>query len=146
MEQTYTVYRYREAPRPRITLTRPALVLLVVLVSLGGWTFLHHPATSSAAQKQQVHLRPRSATAVLVLNGNGKAGSASDMSTRLLTRGYRSAFANDAQVMTYGRSLVLFRKGWAGEARRLAKDAGIRAFAPLDGRSTRYPLVAIVGQ
>jgi hypothetical protein len=82
---------------------------------------------------------------VLVLNGNGIPGAASDMSTRLFTHGYRSAFATDAQVTTYGSSLILFRRGWAGEAERLAKDSKIRAVAPLDGRHRRYPLVVIIG-
>jgi len=52
--------------------------------------------------------------------------------------------------MTYANSLILFRRGWAAEAERLAKDARIRMVAPLDGHlpagNARYPLVAIVGR
>jgi hypothetical protein len=139
---------YRDLSWRGVTLTRPALLLLLVLVTLGGWTLLHRVGPPAAAQSQ-VPLRPRSATSVLVLNGNGIAGAASDMSTRLLTHGYRSAFATDAQVTTYARSVVLFRPGWEREAERLAKDARIRAVAPLDGPlpagDSRYSLAAIVG-
>jgi len=127
----------------------PALALLIaiVLVALGGWSLLAHSDTPASAGAKP--LRPRSHVSTLVLNGNGVAGAASDMSTRLLTHGYRSAFAMDAQVMTYARSIVLYRRGWAGEAARLAQDARIRAVAPLDGRlpagTSRYPLVVIIG-
>jgi hypothetical protein len=94
-------------------------------------------------------LRPRSTTSVLVLNGSGTAGAAGDVSSRLLTDGYRRAPATNAQVTTYARSVVLFRPGWEREARRLAKDAHIGAVAPLDGplptSDSGYGLVAIVG-
>jgi hypothetical protein len=44
---------------------------------------------------------------------------------------------------------VLFRPGWQREAERLARDAGIRAVAPLDGRVAgayaRLPLVLVLG-
>jgi hypothetical protein len=56
----------------------------------------------------------------------------------------------NAQVTTYARSIVLFRPGWEREAKRLAKDARIRAVAPLDGPlpsgAAAAPLVAIVGR
>ena len=64
--------------------------------------------------------------------------------------GYRSALATDAQVTTYARSVVLYRLGWQSEAERLAKDAQIRAVAPLDGAlpagDSRFPLVVILGR
>lgn len=150
MEQTYTIYRDVSWRGP--TLTRPALLAVVALVTLAGWALVQRADAPflSGAKPLSAPLPPRSAISVLVLNGNGRAGAASDMSTRLLTRGYRSAFATDAQVMTYVGSLILFRRGWATEAERLAKDAGIRMVAPLDGRlpagNSRYPLVAIVGR
>ena len=78
------------------------------------------------------------------------AGAAGIVSSRLLADGYRNAPATDAQVTTYARSIVLFRPGWEREAKRLAKDARIRAVAPLDGPlplgAASTPLVAIVGQ
>ncbi len=142
---------------PRGIVLAVALLLVVALAALGGRAVLHglggtRPVSDTGqVQKGQgsVAVRPRSATSVLVLNGAGIPGAAGGLASRLLAHGYRSALATNAQVMTYARSLVLFRRGWAGEAERLAKDAGIRTVAPLDGTlpatDPRYPLVAIVG-
>jgi hypothetical protein len=152
VEQTYTIYR-RDVSR-RVAAPAPAHLIVIALATIVVWALSHPAGTPAWTQAKHtttasIPLRPRSATSVLVLNGSGTAGAASDTATRLLTRGYRSAFAADAQVMTYARSLILFRRGWAGEAERLAKDARIRAVAPLDGKlpagNSRYPLVAIVG-
>jgi hypothetical protein len=94
-------------------------------------------------------MRPRSRVSVLVLNGNGTSGAAGATATRLLGRGYLSATATDAATDTYATSLVLYRPGWDREARRLARDAGIRVVAALDGRlpagSGRDQLVVILG-
>ncbi len=93
-------------------------------------------------------LRPRRQLSVLVLNGNGVNGEAGTASTRLLGKGYRRTDAADA-VAPYATSLVLFRPGWEPEARRLARDAGVRLVAALDGRLPRadagYQLVLILG-
>lgn len=136
-----------------------ALLLLITIAALGGWLLLHRlfgtrPVSDTGqVQKGQGNVaatvRPRAATSVVVLNGNGIAGAAGGVSSRLLATGYRSATATNAQVTTYARSIVLYRPGWAREAGRLAKDARIHAVAPLDGplppADSRYPLVAIVG-
>ena len=64
-------------------------------------------------------------------------------------RGYRRTGAANAPSHAYARSLVLFRPGWEREARRLARDAGIRTVTPLDGRLSRseagYQLVLVLG-
>ena len=145
MEQTYTVYRVRDVSRRRLA-PKHARLLLIALVTLAGWTLIHRVGTPAAAQTEHEALKPRYAISVLVLNGNGRAGVAGTLADRLLAHGYRTASAADAQVKTYARSLILFRAGWAGEAARLGKDIGIRAVAPLDGRRSRYPLVAILGK
>lgn len=136
-----------------------ALVVAAALVGLAAWALVHRlsgtrpVAAPGHVQKRQpraaaVALRPRAATSVLVLNGSGVSGAAGGVSSRLLAHGYRSAPAENAQVMTYARSLVLYRPGWEREAKRLARDARITAVAPLDGpvpaTGSRYPLVAIV--
>jgi hypothetical protein len=105
--------------------------------------------TRGAARKPVVvPLRARSRLAVLVLNGNGIAHAAGEEATQLLARGYRSAYPTDAPS-TYARSLVLFRPGSEGDAKRLARDVGIRTVSPLDGRlpraDARYQLVLILG-
>jgi hypothetical protein len=137
-----------------------AVLLAIALVALGGRAFLHHSAgtrpvsDTAPVQKRQssaaAAVRPRSATSVIVLNGNGIAGAAGGVSSRLLADGYRSATATNGQITTYARSVVLYQPGWEREAKRLAKDARISAVAPLDGPlpagAAPAPLVAIVGR
>jgi len=130
---------------------------LVALAVIGGLLALHHPAltrpaapTGRASERQKAPpLRPRSRVSVLVLNGNGMSGVAGTTASRLLGRGYRSATATNAATDNYATSLVLYRPGWEREARRLARDAGIRVVAALDGRlpadSERDQLVVILG-
>jgi hypothetical protein len=79
----------------------------------------------------------RGNTAVLVLNGNGRNGAAAVEADRVRVKGYRIAAVGDAPHRGYTRSLVMFRKGFAGEAHRLARDLGIRIVGPLDGVKAR---------
>lgn len=136
-----------------------ALLLVIALTALLGWALLQrlggtrpvaatgHSHTSHA--QTEIGIRPRSATSVLVLNGNGVSGAAGGAANRLLADGYRHASATNAAVTTYSQSFVLYRPGWQNEARRLAKDAHIGAVAPLDGplpaAAPRSPLVVILG-
>lgn len=95
------------------------------------------PVRRVAAPKQQPvpqqALRPRTAVRVLVLNGNGVGGAAAAAASSLRARGYRIGDATNAQRSDYANSMVMFVPGWAQEARRLARDAGIRMVAPVDG-------------
>ncbi len=133
-----------------------ALVLAMALAVVGGLVLLQRlegtrpvPGAGQVPQSQAaVPLRPRSRISVLVLNGDGTTGSAGDEASRLLAKGYRRASAADATA-GYATSLVLFRPGWDGEAKRLAHDAGIRTVAPLDGSlpsaDAGYRLIVILG-
>jgi hypothetical protein len=78
-------------------------------------------------------LRPRRGVRVLVLNGNGVSGAASSAAQRLEAEGYRVGGAGNAPRHDYARSMVMFVPGWLKEARRLARDTGVRLVAPLDG-------------
>lgn len=78
-------------------------------------------------------LRPRSRLSVLVLNGNGVRGAAGAESVTLQTLGYGSSRSEDAPRHDYARSMVLYVPGYAQEARRLGRDAGVRLVATLDG-------------
>ena len=78
-------------------------------------------------------LRARSKVRVLVLNGNGRQGAAHTEAVRLQSLGYRIGGAANADRHDYAQSMVMFVPGWAKEARRLARDAGIRLVAPVDG-------------
>jgi hypothetical protein len=133
------------------------LVLVVVLAVLGGIALLHRlagtrpaPGTGHVSKGPVAPpLRPRSRISVLVLNGNGLNGAAGTEATQLVARGYAHAVPTDAQNHAYARSVVLFRPGWQGEAERLARDSGIAAVAPLDGRVAplyaRDQLIEILG-
>lgn len=93
-----------------------------------------HVRTPAARRRiPSVPLRPRSAVRVLVLNGNGVGGAAAAEAARLHSHGYRISGAKNAQRHDYARSMVMFVPGWIKEARRLARDTGIRMVAPVDG-------------
>jgi hypothetical protein len=140
-----------------------ALAELTALLALAGARIfhVHHAgaqtgpeptrpvaATGRGSSGHVQPLRPRSNVSVLVLNGNGISGAAGTEASTLLADGYRRATASDAP-QAYASSLVLFRPGWEREAKRLARDAGIKAVSPLDGRldgsGARYRLVLILG-
>jgi hypothetical protein len=108
------------------------------------------PGTSRVSKAPALPpLRPRFRISVLVLNGNGASGVAGTTASRLLARGYHSATATNAANDAYAASLVLYRPGWEREAQRLAKDAGVKVVAALDGSlpagSARDQLVLILG-
>ena len=89
------------------------------------------PRTPSPA----AHLARRKVT-VLVLNGNGRQGAAASTASRVSRRGYRIGGVANAPRSDFTRSLVMYRKGFEGEGRRLARDLGIRIVGPLDGLRT----------
>ena len=47
--------------------------------------------------------------------------------------GYRIGGAENAQRHDYARSMVMYVPGWVKEARRFARDTGVRLVAPVDG-------------
>jgi hypothetical protein len=73
---------------------------------------------------------------VLVLNGNGRTGAAATAASTVGGHGYRISAVANAPRMDYPRSIVLFRRGFEGEAKRLAKDVGVQVVGPLDGMKT----------
>jgi hypothetical protein len=79
----------------------------------------------------------RSQTSVLVLNGNGISGAAGETGRRVRGLGYVVGGVGNAPRSDYGRSVVMFRRGYEPEARRLAKDLGIKVVGPLDGLRAR---------
>jgi hypothetical protein len=75
----------------------------------------------------------RGKVTVLVLNGNGRQGAAGAAASRVSRKGYRIGGVANAPRSDFTRSLVMYRKGFEGEGRRLARDLGIRIVGPLDG-------------
>ena len=76
---------------------------------------------------------PRARTGVLVLNGNGRAGAASAEASRLHGLGYVIRGKGNADRQDYATTVVMYRKGFAGEAQRLARDLNVKIVGPLDG-------------
>jgi len=86
------------------------------------------PAKTAAAAEL-----PRRKVTVVVLNGNGRQGAAAAAASRVSRRGYRIGLVANAPSHDYATSLVMYRPGFRGEARRLARDLGVRVVSPLDG-------------
>jgi hypothetical protein len=151
-----------------------AAIELVALALLGGTRIahlfqplVHSPVASARAAAQPAHrtaahvkplklpavpshpLLPRSRVSVLVLNGNGTSGAAATEAAQIHALGYPLPAAKNAARHDYARSMVLFRPGYAAEAHRLARDAGIRLVSPVDGVGKAQlrgsPLVVILG-
>lgn len=95
------------------------------------------PATSRKPAPAPVAKLPRKRTVVLVLNGNGRTGAAAAAAARVQRRGYRIGAVGNAPRSDFEQSLVMYRPGFAGEGRRLARDLGVRLVGPLDGMRPR---------
>jgi len=57
--------------------------------------------------------------------------------TSLEARGYTIGAVGNAPRSDYTRSLVMYRRGFAAEGARLAKDARVKIVGPLDGLRAR---------
>jgi hypothetical protein len=75
----------------------------------------------------------RRETSVIVLNGNGVAGAAGSAAEGVRERTYVIAGTGNAPRSDFARSIVMYRPGFDREAARLARDAGVKRVAPLDG-------------
>ena len=78
----------------------------------------------------------RSRVSVVVLNGSSRQGAAAATAARASRRGYRIGGVANAPSSDFTRTLVMYRKGFEGEGRRLARDLGIGIVGPLDGLRT----------
>ena len=129
-----------------------AAVELVLLVMVGGALLAKPqpagrkaaPATAAAAKhatkpaaatprKTVPAELPRRKVTVVVLNGNGRRGAAAVAASRVQRKGYRIGLVANAPSHDYVTSLVMYRRGFEGEARRLAQDLGVKVVSPLDG-------------
>jgi hypothetical protein len=90
------------------------------------------PATTTSSRPAGPKLS-RQETSVMVLNGNGRNGAASEAADLMRTRNYLIAGTADAPRTNFARTIVMFRPGYRAEAVRLARDFKIKRVAPLDG-------------
>jgi LytR cell envelope-related transcriptional attenuator len=91
------------------------------------------PDARRAAGKAAAAVLPRRRVVVRVLNGNGRTGAAATAASRVRSRGYRIGFVGNASSHDFSQSLVMFKTGYAEEARRLARDFRVKRVGPLDG-------------
>jgi hypothetical protein len=82
-------------------------------------------------------LVPRADTSVVVLNGNGIAGAASDSAARVRALSYVVASVGNSPRRNEGRTVVMYRPGLDREGKRLAHDLGVKLVGPLDGLRAR---------
>lgn len=154
MEQAHDLVR----PWRRATIAVSAvaaielLLLTVVGIALFGMPLLNHfqssaasaatpPTRTTAPTPAKKQLLPRNEVSVMVLNGNGQAGAAHAAADRVQAHGYLLGNVGNAPQIT-PHSLVMFRPGYAGEARRLGRDLRVRIVRPLDGMRTSQLLGA----
>jgi hypothetical protein len=95
------------------------------------------PAAGGSGQAATKPLLERRKTSVLVLNGNGVPGAAAATADRVRSRHYLVTGTGNAPRTSFTRSVVMYRPGFEGEAKRLGRDLGIRRVAPLDGMRVR---------
>ena len=79
----------------------------------------------------------RAETSVLILNGNGRRGAASEAVGVVNGLEYVLAGTGDAPRGDVRRSVVMFRDGYKAEAQRLASDVRVKRVMPLDGLKPR---------
>jgi hypothetical protein len=72
-------------------------------------------------------------TDVLVLNGNGRSGAASEAASKLRNFGYAISGTGNAPRSDYASTAVMYRSGYRPEAVRLARDLHLKVIGPLDG-------------
>jgi hypothetical protein len=143
---------WRTAAYVAVAIAVVELLLLLVIGGgkLAGWATdrmqlaarervaapIHKPRSAPVAAHRQapapIAKRPRAKTVVLVLNGNGRTGAAASAASRVQSRGYKIGNVTNAPELV-PRSIVMYKPGFAGEGRRLAKDLGVKLVAPLDG-------------
>jgi ABC-type Fe3+-hydroxamate transport system substrate-binding protein len=104
------------------------------------------PATTKPSRQAEL---PRAKTRVVVLNGNGEAGAAAAEASAIRARGYKIGAVGNAPRSSVGPTLVMYRPGFAAEAKRLARDTGISIVTALDGLQPsslrRAQLVVVLG-
>jgi hypothetical protein len=90
------------------------------------------PARTPPARQVAAEL-PRRKVELVVLNGNGHQGAAASAAAQARHRGYRVGLVGNAPSHHYPRTIVMYRRGFEGEGRRLARDLGVQVVGPLDG-------------
>jgi hypothetical protein len=145
-----------------IVATGVAAVELLVLI-VAGTIMLGHSISGSStaaaagpASGKAAHAKParpailtRARTRVAVLNANGLTGAAAAEAQAVRARGYRIGNVGNAPQSSQGPTILMYRPGFAAEAKRLGHDTGINTVTALDGMKPaslgRAQLVIVLG-
>ena len=144
--------------RATVLLALFAALELVLLVVAGGALLAKPGATRHTAPAKTAHVAapvtkadqpkvspaqhrttaptadlPRRKVKLVVLNGNGRQGAAATAAARVKSRGYRVGLVANAPSHDYPQTIVMYRRGFEGEGRRLAQDLDVHVVGPLDG-------------
>ncbi len=95
------------------------------------------PAAKPTRPPHAVATVPRARIGVIVLNGNGVQGAAAEAAALVSARGYPVRKVGNAPRTGYATTAVFFAPGYAGEAKRFAKDMNLGHVGPLDGMTPR---------
>jgi hypothetical protein len=126
-------------------------LLVVAALILAGRSLVPHDtaAAAPAVKKGVVHTftpppvhvakvvahLPRAKVNVIILNGNGVHGAAASAAALVTARGYKVKEVGNAKRTGYPAWQLMYGPGFAGEAKRFARDLGMSAstVGPLDG-------------
>ena len=115
--------------KPHATAQKRSTTAKAVATKTAGKTTAARPAKRKVVPAEL----PRRKVKVVVLNGNGRQGAAAAAASRVSRKGYRIGLVANAPNQDYVTSLVMYRRGFEGEAQRLARDLGVKVVSPLDG-------------
>ena len=144
MEHAHDLVRpWRRATIAVSTVAAIELIALagIAIALLGNPLASHFRTSAAAAAPRQRETKPapakrailaRSDTTVMVLNGNGQAGSAHAAAEGVRAHGYLLGDVGNARSTT-PRTIVMYRPGYAAEGWRLGRDLHVRLVRPLDG-------------
>lgn len=108
-------------------------------------TVQHHAEAAALASKPKTAPIPhqkivislprhtREQLGVLVLNGNGRSGAAAAEASKLGSLGYHIRATANAKRQDYATTVVMYKRGFAAEGGRLARDLHVTVVGPLDG-------------
>jgi hypothetical protein len=145
--RTATLVAIAIAALELVLLIGAGMILLGKSLAPGGHATAHRTAASKpkpVADRKEAGAKPhrparvapklsRAQTHVIVLNGNGLQGAASQEASVVQARGYRVAKVGNAPRLGYAKTLVMYRPGFAGEAQRFARELNLGLVEPLDG-------------
>lgn len=113
------------------------VILVVVTLAFIAKPFATDSSATSSKQAgiETADVSVRAQTPVLVLNGNGVAGAASQAAKTVRRLDYPVVQVTDASRKDFERTIVMYRNGSRPAAVRLARDLDLTAkrTAPLDG-------------